>query len=35
MVKTPPSNKGDAGLIPNGGARILHAVEHGHKFKSK
>ena len=32
MVKTPPSNEGDVGLIPGGGTRIPHAAGHGHKF---
>ena len=35
MVKIPPSNKGDAGLTPDGGTRIPHAAGHGHKFISK
>ena len=26
VVKTSPSNEGDAGLIPDGGAKILHAL---------
>ena len=29
MIKNPPSNAGDAGLIPGEGTKIPHATMHG------
>ena len=32
VVKNPPSNAGDWGLIPSEGTKVLHAVGRGQKF---
>ena len=32
VVKNPPSNAGDRGLIPSEGTKVLHAVGCGQKF---
>ena len=33
VVKTPPSNAGDTGLMPGWGTKIPYAVEYGQKLK--